>query len=125
MSDLTTTAPPVVKWYRLYAGAMAALYLLVLLAGVGMLIFLPGNEPSLRGTEKVVVLTYVGFLVALGAALGAAFGASLFLPPKPWVWIYDLVLIAIGLTSPCCLPASVPLLIFWIRRDTQAYFGRS
>ena len=40
--------------------------------------------------------------------------AAIFLPPRPWVWIYDLVLIAIGFMSCCILPFSVALLIFWL-----------
>ena len=44
---------------------------------------------------------------------------------NPWAWIYGMVLICIGLTSPCCLPVTIPLLIGWIKDDAKAYFGRN
>ena len=33
-------------------------------------------------------------------------------------------LIAIGLTSCCTIPASVPLLVGWLKPDLRAWFGR-
>jgi hypothetical protein len=29
------------------------------------------------------------------------------------------------MTSVCCIPACVPLLIYWIKPETKAYFGRT
>ena len=50
---------------------------------------------------------------------------AIFLPPRPRVWIYNIVVIALGFASCCCMPATIPLLIFWLRDDTKHYFGRS
>ncbi len=61
---------------------------------------------------------------AIGLGLAVPFTMGAILKPRPWVWIFDLVLICIGMTSPCCMPASIPLLIFWIKPETRAYFGR-
>jgi len=49
----------------------------------------------------------------------------LFLRPKPWVWIYDLVIICMGMTSACFLPAAIPLLIYWLKPEVKAHFGRT
>jgi hypothetical protein len=49
---------------------------------------------------------------------------ALLLPPRPWTWIYHLVIICFGMTSACCIPMCVPLVIFWLKPDTKAYFGR-
>ena len=46
------------------------------------------------------------------------------LPRRPWVWVYDIVLIAIGLTSCLTLPLALPLLIFWLKPEPKAWFGR-
>lgn len=105
---------------------MLALYLLVALMGVGILLFYPRLAQASRGEyEPFVLLLYGVLLVGLGVALGGVFLAGLLLPPRSWVWVYDIVLIAIGLSSPCCLPVSIPLLIFWVKPETQAHFGRS
>lgn len=49
----------------------------------------------------------------------------LVLGPWPWLWTYDLVIICLGMTSTCILPASIPLLIFWLKPETKRYFGKS
>jgi hypothetical protein len=59
----------------------------------------------------------------MGVALAAPFAVAPFLPRRRWVWVLHVVLIALGMTSCACIPATVPLLIFWIRPETQAWFG--
>ncbi len=46
-----------------------------------------------------------------------------YLRPQPWVWVYGMVMICLGTTSCCLIPACVPLLIFWIKQETKDYFG--
>jgi cyanate permease len=48
----------------------------------------------------------------------------LFLPRKPWVWTYNLVVICLGMSN-CCFPVCIPLLIFWIKPEAKQYFERS
>jgi hypothetical protein len=40
------------------------------------------------------------------------------------VWVFGLVLICLGLSSACCLPACIPLLIFWLKPEMKAFYGR-
>jgi hypothetical protein len=47
------------------------------------------------------------------------------MPRRPWAWIFGLVLICIGLTSLCCLPVAIPLLLSWLKPETKSYFGRN
>ena len=51
------------------------------------------------------------------------FAVAPFLPRRKWVWIYDLVVICLGMTSCCTLPVCIALLIFWIRPETRQFFG--
>jgi hypothetical protein len=64
--------------------------------------------------------------VIIGAAIVFSFPfmAGLVLPRKPWTWMFGIVLMALGMTSICFLPFVAALLIFWIKPETQAYFGR-
>jgi hypothetical protein len=41
------------------------------------------------------------------------------------LWVYDLVVICLGMTSACILPASVPLLIFWLKPEVKSHFGKN
>lgn len=115
------TQPPVVMWFKVYAAALALLYALCVIGGIALLIIPPDWLDSERGE-----LVFPGIIfVVMGLPFCALFVAGIFLPPRPWVWIFDLVLIAIGFGSCCILPASIALLIFWIRPETRAYFGRA
>ncbi len=113
--------PTVWTWFVAYASAMAALYLLVSLLGVVFFV-LPAETLEMDPVEKI--LNGV-FMTAIGLPLSAVFIAAPFLPRKPWAWIYDLILIAIGMTSCCCLPATIPLLIYWLKPEAKRFFGRT
>ena len=114
-------SPPVWKWYIVYCILMAILYLITTLFGLGFLLLGP-EAPDMTETEARVM----GFIFLIfSLPLLVIFALAPFLPKKPWVWIYGLVLIALGMTSMCCLPATIPLLIFWIKPETRQFFGRS
>ena len=112
--------PPVWPWFVTYCVLMALLYLIVAGMGVFMLVAVP-TDPSI---DPVEVRIQAGVFTAMGLPLLVAFGIAPFLPKRPWVWIYDVVLICLGLTSMCCLPATIPLLIFWLKPETKLWFGR-
>jgi hypothetical protein len=112
--------PPVVMWFKVYSAAMAVLYLLTTIFGI-VLLFVP---PELLEMEKAETVLIGAICAGMGLPFAGAFGAALFLPRKPWVWIYDIVLIAVGFGSCCILPFSVAMLIFWIKPETRAWFGR-
>lgn len=119
--SVSGSEPRVVFWYRVYCGAMVALYLLCLLAGIGLLLFqeeLTSGEPE----GDFGVMMSGSLLFVLGFLLAAAFLASFFLPRKRSSWIYHLVMICLGMTSVCTLPATIPLLIHWIKPETQDWF---
>jgi hypothetical protein len=121
MSDLPPvppTAPPVLTWYRVYAAVMAGMYAVVAAYFVVWPMIVPTQATNLPGW----VLPVIGACVSL-PFLGV-YVAALFLPRKRWVWVYHLVLICIGLTSVCCIPVCIPLLIYWLKPETKRYFGR-
>ncbi|HUP43957.1 MAG TPA: hypothetical protein VM779_00450 [Thermoanaerobaculia bacterium] len=115
--QIPASAPPVVTWFKVYAGIMCLLYLLVIAGGMFFLLF-----PDATDGEDAWIAGIIFF--AIGLPLLVTFGASLFLPPKPWVWIYDIVLICLGFTSCLTLPFCIALLIFWLKPETKVYFGR-
>ena len=99
---------------------MTALYLLLLAMGVVLLAMDPATLENAPAEATIMGVVFV----LLGLALGAGFGFGLALPKRPWGWIYGLVLIAIGMTSMCTLPATIPLLIYWLKPETKLFFGR-
>ena len=115
------TAPPVVTWFRVYCAVLCAIYVMVAAAGAAVLVL----DPSALDMHPTAARLTGVLLFGMGAVLAAATAAPFFLDRQPWVWTYDLVIICLGLTSACFLPACVPLLIFWIKPEVKAYFGRS
>ena len=114
-------APPVIFWFKIYCGVLCVLYLAVMAAA--LIFFVVGPE-QFEVSGLFANLMGVLYLV-LGLGLFAACFLPLVLRPRPWVWTYDLIIIALGLSSPCLLPACIPLLIFWVKPETRIYFGKS
>ena len=122
------TPPPVMIWYRIFCGAMAAVYLLVLLFGLFMIlapammseVFKLSDPDQMANTVGNMVMgviySVMGFLFFVVYVIGA------FLPPRNWCWVAGLVLICLSFTSCCCLPVAIPLMIYWIKPETKLWF---
>lgn len=107
--------PAVILWYRVYAATTLLLYVGML---VGWTMLNTGDRP--HGPEAALML-----LIVLGAALvfGGFYAVAAMVPYKPWGWTLGLVAICLGLSS-CLVVAAVPLLIYWMKPETKAAFGR-
>jgi hypothetical protein len=116
--------PGVWPWFVAYAILMGLLYLAF--AGFGVTVFVVGSDRFADANTSADEWNALGVIfIAVGVVLGLVFGIAPFLPRRPGVWIYDLVLIALGLTSACLWPMTIPLLIFWIKPETRRWFGRN
>jgi hypothetical protein len=101
--------PPGFTLFRGYAIVVA-----LLLVGVGTLATI-GN---IVNGYSVIRLVEIGFVLMEGLLLGIA----IFLPRKPWAWVWCLIAILLGLGGITILVA-VPLLVYWLRGDTRRYYG--
>lgn len=107
--------PPVVwKWYVAYAVAMAVLYLLVAVGGGFVFAATTRGEDQIQGVIMGVI----------GLPLAILYGVAPFLRKTSSTYTFHLVLIGIGLTSACCIPACLPLLLYWLKPETKAFFGK-
>lgn len=107
-------------WFRVYCILLSIVY--ILLAGLG--VFLLVAQTQARRSDAMEMLIIGIIYLVLGAVFFAVFAVGALMPPRRWSWIYGLVLICIGMTSICCLPATVPLIIYWIKPETKSLFGR-
>ncbi len=110
--------PPVWNWYLAYVALMALLYIGT---GIAFLTFGMIVPPGELPPEDMIMFW---IMPACTCPFGILYLAAFFLPKEPWAWVYHLVLICIGLTSACCMPVCIPLMIFWLKPETKAYFGR-
>jgi hypothetical protein len=97
---------------------MAFLYLVVVAAGFIVLLGGPTGPDVDPVKDKVLSITFI----VVGLALLIPFAAGPLLPRRGWAWVVGLVLICIGMTSMCCLPVTVPLLIWWVKPETKEYY---
>ena len=116
--------PAVVVWFRVYAAVMTLIYLATTIGSFWLASWMADAPDGLRGSEADERAGMGMMLLVVSLACLVAFGVGLFMPARPWAWVYGIVLICIGLTSCLTMPATIPLIIFWIKPETKAYFGR-
>lgn len=115
------SADSVYRWFKVYVAVMALICVAVV--AVAFLIAVFGVDASATdATEQRVYAAIYG--VAALIPLGV-YAVGLFLPRKPWGWVYGIVLLSLGLTSCCLWPAAIPLLIGWLKPGMKARFHRS
>jgi uncharacterized membrane protein len=107
--------PAVITWFRVYAIATVLFYV-VFIAGW----IFASTGPAIHDPDRALTLLVIGSVVFL---LGAFYAVAAMVPFKPWGWTLGLVAICLGLSS-CMVFAAVPLLIFWMKPETKAAFGR-
>jgi hypothetical protein len=104
------SARPRVYWAFLAFCIMMALMFLA--SGPHILVEIQRKKPD----EVAIGMLSFGFIMV-------CYVAAPFLPRAKWVWIMDIVLICLGLPVCCLWPISVPLLVYWVKPETKAYFG--
>ncbi len=103
------------------------LFLYLLVAAFGAFFFFApelletDTDPS-SDFEEVEAKVMGVFYGGLGVVLAAAYVVALLTPRRFWGWVYNLVMIAFGMTSPCCLPMTIPLLIYWIKPEVRMWY---
>ena len=116
---LNSTTPPAHKWFVVYCVLMALLYLATAVMGIVFLVTEPDREMSEAEARIMGVV-----MIILGLVFFTPYALAPFFPRKSWAWVFGLVLICIGLTSLCCLPVCIPLLIFWLKPEMKTFYGR-
>lgn len=106
--------PKVIFWQKAFCVLVALLYLLMLPLGIFLL---EVSEGDLESQINGIVI------ICMGPPLAILYGLGFIWDHKPWHWIYGLVLICLSLSSCCCFPISIPLLIYWLKPETKAHFN--
>lgn len=119
--------PQVCIWYSIYCACFLLAYMLTAIAGIAMAVFaetIAANSAALdKEGERISNMILGGGLAVVSVPLCILFSLGLLVPRRKWGWIYGFFPIAIGLSSPCCMPASIPLLLFWIKPNTRRWYN--
>ena len=119
-ASLNPPTPYAHKWFVVYCILMALIYITMAVMGIVYMFIEPDKDMSPAEAKLMGIV----FLI-LGLVFFVPYALAPFLPRKRWVWVFGLVLICIGLTSACCLPVCIPLLIFWLKPEMKAFYGRT
>lgn len=120
--DYTLAKPTVVTWYQVYCCLMMTLYVVVGIGAVALYLNLD-NLGEMEGEDRTMLTIQSLIYVAMSVPLTIFFLVGFLVPRRRWGWIYGIIAIALGLTSCCTWPATIPLLIYWLKPETKAYFG--
>lgn len=118
--------PSVIVWYKIYCACMALGYILFS-AYIAFLIWFPKEEIVSEGEavgKALFVLEYLWSGLLVGTIMvSMLYIAAIFLPRRPWAWVYGIFAICIGLPICCLMPLSIPVLVLWFRPETKDHFG--
>lgn len=108
-------------WYRMFCSVVTVFGIILAILGIIAMLgsFNETGEKATSAFSGGVMFLIAGGAPALLCLLGVLF------PPRSWTWIYGLALLILATLS--CAPAifSIPLLIFWVKPETQSFFGRN
>lgn len=116
--------PPVVMWFKIYAwfGVAGGF----LLSGIGVFLMFGAEifpEESITEEDRLMFPIMGGVYMVMGLITTIPFFIAALTKQKSWQWVYNLVIICLGLTT-CSLVFAIPLLIFWLKPECKAYYGR-
>lgn len=115
LTNFDGPAPSVVTWQMVYLALMVLVYLMLTVGGICVYIFaneIAAEDPS---TDPEIFRIAGVIYSALGFVLGIVFAVGLFWKRGMGGWVYNIILIALGLTSCVTWPMTIPLMIHWIK----------
>ncbi len=112
--------PAVLPWFSAYCAVMAAVGLLFLVIGLALHY---GGSDAILWHDPAEARFAAAVYTTLGAVFLPLFLIGTCLPRRSFGWTLGIILLALSIPTCCCVPVSLPLLFFWIRPETRAYFG--
>ncbi len=117
-------APAGVQYFRIFGGFMALCSGALLLAGmIGTIAALASASGPASGSSGVPEIVGGLIYTAIGGLMFLSYIIALFGGRRPWVHTLGTILIALTMTSICCMPISIPLLIAYNKQEVKRWYG--
>ena len=110
--------PAVLPYYNAFCAAMVLLYVFT----VGLGVFLLAIASDLQGSDKEDVIISGIACIITGIPLAIGYAIVPFLRRSRNAWYAGVAAIGLSCSSCCCMPVGIPLLIYWLKPETKAYF---
>ena len=116
MNDQFDQPPQALLWLKIYSVFMGFIYLAVVALFASLVFFLDSGE-----VDPIDLFTF--FIVGVMCLVfGAAHFAAVLIDRQKWGFPAGLAVICIGLTSCATWPITIPLLVYWLKPETKAWF---
>jgi len=111
--------PEAILYFRIYAGFIAFCGVACMLFGLYFVV--DGSLSSAASSRGELVGMGIVYTV-LGAFFAVPYLVGLFAGRRPWVHTLGTVLIVLSMTTTCCLPIAILLLIAWIKPEVKRWY---
>jgi hypothetical protein len=115
--------PAVLKWQMVYLTLMVLLYSALAVGSIVLFAFAERIAESDKETDPVMIQFMAIFYGLFALAFATIHAVGLFWRRGTGGWIYQIVLIALGLSQCWTWPATIPLLIYWIKHKDDIVTG--
>lgn len=109
-------------WYRMLCSVIVVSNIVWAIIGAVAIL---GSYDLTDGREGAESFAGGLFMVISGGIPALLFLFGVILPPRSWTWIFGILLLALALVSCVFSPFAILLLIFWVKPETQIFFGRN
>lgn len=117
--------PPVVLYFRLYAGFVALVNMGLAAMGLVIAIMPMLVEKTPKPGDLIGTAVLGGIYMTIGIVISTLHVVATVMPRRPWAHTFGLVVLAIAFVfnTGCCIVA-VPLLIFWSKAEVKTWFAK-
>lgn len=118
------TTPAGVYYFRIFGGFMALSTGALLIAGMAGTIAALVSSSASTSASSAMPPIFIGLVyTGIGGLMFLLYILALFGGRKPWVHTLGTILIALTMTSICCMPISIPLLISYNKQEVKRWYG--
>lgn len=116
-------AAKTVRAFFFYCRASVSIFAFLATAGA-VWIWKPVGD-ALVGAPPEFRYMVITLWILTWAFLAMVHIAALRTPIRPWAWSIFLVILVIGMTTLVLWPFALPLAWYWLKPETQQFFGRT
>ena len=121
MSSSALETPRVVVWYQTYCSAVAALWATGTILSVGLVVW-SGRVAEAWSMDPIAAILFSVTLLLVMLFLTAVHIAGQRTANVPGTWNIHAIVLGLDLTTLFLWPVALPLLWFWLKPETRAWY---
>jgi hypothetical protein len=110
-------APEAVLFFRIYVGIIALACVALLGSGLYQLVDGALGPAADRSRAAGGIVS-----VAMATLFGTPCLIALLAGRRPWVHTIGTIVIVLTMTTACCIPLAIPMLVVWLKPETRRWY---